>query len=94
MINYINYKIFEKISISKSIEKMEKNDLKILFVIDKKNKLLGSVTDGDIRRALIKKTDLSEAVESFMFKAPLTASIDDSSSDILFAMKKNGIKMN
>lgn len=80
MINYINYKIFEKISISKSIEKMEKNDLKILFVIDKKNKLLGSVTDGDIRRALIKKKSLNSTVYSICNKKP-------------FYFTKNKIKM-
>ena len=70
MINYLNYKIFEKTSISKSIEKMEKNELKILFVINKKNKLLGSVTDGDIRRALIKKKSLNSKIYSICNKKP------------------------
>ena len=70
MINYLNYKIFEKTSISKSIEKVEKNELKILFVINKKNKLLGSVTDGDIRRALIKKKSLNSKVYSICNKKP------------------------
>jgi dTDP-glucose pyrophosphorylase len=39
-----------------------------LFVTDKDQKLIGTLTDGDIRRGLIKMLSLSDAVEHFMFK--------------------------
>jgi dTDP-glucose pyrophosphorylase len=39
-----------------------------LFVVDSDNKLKGTLTDGDIRRGLLKKLSLNDRVESFMFK--------------------------
>jgi dTDP-glucose pyrophosphorylase len=39
-----------------------------LFVHDEDMKLVGTVTDGDIRRGLIKNLDLSDSVERFMHK--------------------------
>lgn len=35
----------------------------VLFVVDSKNKVIGSLTDGDIRRALIKGISVTETVE-------------------------------
>ena len=37
------------------LKKIDKNLKGLIFVIDEKNKLLGSISDGDIRRGLIKK---------------------------------------
>lgn len=39
------------------LKKIDKNALGIVFVIDKRLKLLGSISDGDIRRILIKNKD-------------------------------------
>ncbi|QQR81179.1 MAG: NTP transferase domain-containing protein [Deltaproteobacteria bacterium] len=43
---------------------------KVLFVVDTHQKLLGSLTDGDIRRAIIQGTDFSEPVEKIMWPKP------------------------
>lgn len=40
----------------------------VLFILDKNEKLVGSLTDGDIRRGLIKNANLEDDVESLMFK--------------------------
>ena len=37
------------------LKKINRNLKGLVFVIDEKNKLLGSISDGDIRRGLIKK---------------------------------------
>ena len=37
------------------LKKIDKNLKGLIFVIDEKNKLLGSISDGDIRRGFIKK---------------------------------------
>lgn len=42
----------------------------ILFVVDSKNKLVGSLTDGDIRRALIKGVEIESSVEEVIQKEP------------------------
>lgn len=55
------------------VEAMQKIDLNakgILFVIDEKEKLIGVITDGDIRRWLIKTGNLQEVVQKIMNKNP------------------------
>ncbi len=37
-----------------------------LFVVDEGNKILGTVTDGDIRRGLLKNLEISDSVTTFM----------------------------
>ena len=57
-------------SISEAITKITKSKIKILFVVDKTNKLLGSISSGDLRRSIRKKIDLNQSVEKIMFKKP------------------------
>ena len=45
-------------------------DEKILFVIDSKAKLFGSISDGDIRRALINKKSIDLKVEDVCQRKP------------------------
>ncbi len=40
----------------------------ILFVVDKKNKLLGSLTDGDVRRGLMNGFSLDDSIDLFFQK--------------------------
>lgn len=57
----------------KIVEAMEKIDLNargILFVINEKKELMGVVTDGDIRRWLIKTANLEAEVSQLMNKNP------------------------
>jgi len=42
----------------------------ILFIINNKSELLGSLTDGDIRRGLLNGLSLTDKVESFMERKP------------------------
>jgi dTDP-glucose pyrophosphorylase len=42
------------------------SDTLTLFVIDKKDKMIGTLTDGDIRRGLLKNVSLSDSVENVM----------------------------
>ncbi|MEQ9363541.1 MAG: sugar phosphate nucleotidyltransferase [Leptospirales bacterium] len=44
--------------------------MKILLVVDDQNRLLGTVTDGDIRRGILKEVALSRKIEEIMFKEP------------------------
>lgn len=84
--------ISPKTSLLEAIEVIDKAQTQVALVVNSKNQLLGSLTDGDIRRALINQTELSEKVEVFMFKNPITVKANQSNSDILFLMKKNEIK--
>jgi hypothetical protein len=62
--------IYKDQSISKAIIKIRKSKTKVLFVVNKKNKLLGSISSGDLRRSIRKKADLNQLVTKIMFKKP------------------------
>ena len=91
MKNFNNILISPETTLLEAIQVIDKANTQAALVVNSKKQLLGTLTDGDIRRALIKKTQLSEAVEPYMSKTPVTASIDESSADILFSMKTNNI---
>ena len=53
-----------------AIKKINASKIKILFVIDKKKKLIGSISSGDIRRSIRKKIDPKNQVDIIMCKKP------------------------
>ena len=73
-----NILISPETTLLEAIQVIDKAQTQVTLIVNSKKQLLGSLTDGDIRRALIKKTKLSETVESYMFKTPVTANIDES----------------
>lgn len=54
--------------IKNTLLKLENSGLGILFVTNNGNKLVGVVTDGDIRRALINGANLDSPIEDIMNK--------------------------
>ncbi|MFH0772172.1 MAG: nucleotidyltransferase family protein [Candidatus Omnitrophota bacterium] len=44
--------------------------IRVLFVVDDEDKLIGSVTDGDIRRAILNGVSFERPVSEIMFKSP------------------------
>lgn len=72
-----NIVLNKKDTILKALELLDLYALRIVLVVDENNHLLGSVTDGDIRRGLLKGQDLHAPVESIMHTAPY--SIDEGS---------------
>ena len=56
-------------TINKAIQILDKfYDLKIVLVVDQDLKLIGTITDGDVRRGLLKGYGTNEEVEKIMFK--------------------------
>lgn len=58
-------------TIREALKKLDELAGKTLFIIDDKNKMVGTITDGDIRRGLLKNNQLESTVEtvmSFSFK--------------------------
>jgi len=65
--------------------------VKIALVVDSDNKLLGTLSDGDIRRALLRKESLNETINGVYFKNPTTANKGSSKEDLLRSCLINGI---
>lgn len=83
MKNIENLKLNINSSIKEALEIIDKAAMQIALVVDEENKLLGTLTDGDIRRGLLKGLDLNSSIESIIFKTPTIAKISDTKEDIL-----------
>ena len=53
-------KVYENDSLAEAIKEINKKNMGFTLVEDKKGKLLGIITDGDIRRLLTKTSDISD----------------------------------
>ncbi len=65
----------------------------ILFVIDKEGKLIGSLTDGDVRRGLIKGLRTDDIVKLFIQKEPKFIRKDNYSIEEIIALREKKIKI-
>ncbi|RXJ68986.1 alcohol dehydrogenase [Halarcobacter ebronensis] len=70
-------------TIKKALQIIDSGAMQIALVIDKENKLLGTLTDGDIRRGLLKGYTLDSSIKDIIFKNPTVATISDTKEDIL-----------
>ena len=59
--------------IRKVIETIERGEHQIALVVGANSKFLGTVTDGDIRRGILRGVRLEEAVQKVMHTAAVTA---------------------
>lgn len=63
-------------SIKEAIQRLNETGLKILFIIDADKRLLGTLTDGDIRRGIITGVLLTAPVESVMRRKFISLSMN------------------
>ncbi|GBE04754.1 glucose-1-phosphate cytidylyltransferase [bacterium BMS3Abin10] len=63
-------------SLKAAMQKLSETAEKILFVINEDEKLLGTVTDGDIRRGLLNGLNFVESVEKVMYRKFISLSFD------------------
>ncbi|MBU0571717.1 MAG: nucleotidyltransferase family protein [Candidatus Omnitrophica bacterium] len=74
--------------IIKAIEEIDAGKAKILIVVDKEKKLKGTITDGDIRRGILKGVSFDDKIERIINPSPRTASAGDKLEDIMALMKE------
>lgn len=75
--------INEDKGLKEGLNQLDKIGLGVLFVVDKKYKLCGIVTDGDIRRYLIDKSNLDIEIKNVMNTNYTALSINSNNSKIL-----------
>lgn len=71
------------ISIIDALKRLDETADKVLFVVDKENKLFGALTDGDIRRYLLCGKSLDDSIEDVYNKNPKSILEKDYSKDNL-----------
>jgi dTDP-glucose pyrophosphorylase len=65
---------------------------KVAVVVDKQDRLLGMITDGDVRRAILSGVSLDASVEEVMSVRPRAASVNDSPEFLAAVMRNLGIR--
>jgi dTDP-glucose pyrophosphorylase/predicted transcriptional regulator len=80
-----------QMSIREVIQILDTSGMQIILVVDQNNRLLGTVTDGDIRRGILKGLSLVEPVQDIMNPNPNVARADEGRESILAVMKRKGL---
>lgn len=70
------------------IESLDKNQFRIVLIVDAQNRLMGTVTDGDIRRALLRDESMSSPSSVAMEKNPTTIGKEASAQYVLQLIRK------
>lgn len=78
--------------IIKALETIDRGAVQIALIVDRNNRLLGTVTDGDIRRGILGGIKLEQEVSLVMNTHPNTASLEDSREAILNKMKISSLR--
>ena len=84
--------ISPNVTILKAIELIDTSALQIAMVINKSGKLLGTVTDGDIRRAILRGISLDQPVKEIMFHEPTVAGNQENRDSIIATMKSKHLR--
>ena len=80
--------IDENFTLEQALKRLDRVDLKCLVVVSKTKKLVGTLTDGDLRRAILRKNGPSKKVKYFIHRNPIKMRI----SEIHKNSQKNKIK--
>jgi dTDP-glucose pyrophosphorylase len=69
--NWQHAVLTEDATIQQAIQNLDQVALQIVLVVDPQNKLIGTLSDGDIRRGLLKGLTLQSPIDSVIFRNPL-----------------------
>ncbi|MBQ9274255.1 MAG: nucleotidyltransferase family protein [Succinivibrio sp.] len=75
-------------TLRETLDHINRGAIRMALITDADNKLLGIITDGDVRRVLIDGKPLTTAVGTIMNSAPLTGSRDTPRSDLIRLMRQ------
>ena len=95
MCDFSKYVVKDNITIREALVALNRlsDDLLVLFVVNQKNRLVGTLTDGDIRRKLIEGADLSDSISLVMYTNFRFMYENDVSVENLKKIKATGITL-
>lgn len=83
MEKYKEILLHKEATIKKALEVIDKGAMRIAIVLDDNEKVVGTLSDGDIRRGLLNGLTLDSSIENLYFKEPTLANINDSKELII-----------
>ena len=95
MSDFERYILPETATIKDALVALDKNsdDVLTLFIVDKVGKMLGTLTDGDVRRGLIQGIDLSDNVKAILHTSFRFINEDRKDVKLIKEYKERGIKL-
>lgn len=78
-------------TIQQAIYSLEKSSMQIVLAISPDNKLVGTLTDGDIRRAFLRGLNLNSSIDEVVHRSPLVVPSELGKDLVLRLMKVNKI---
>jgi dTDP-glucose pyrophosphorylase len=79
-------------SLRDGISAMTESGIQIILVVDDLQKLLGTITDGDVRRALLSNKSMESSVLEFMHLEPIVVLDSTSRETVIQLMKSNKVQ--
>lgn len=78
-----NIKLTQTSTIRKALKIIDSGAMQIAIVVDENDHLIGTLTDGDIRRGLLNNLSLDDCIESIVFRTPTIATLGETKEEIL-----------
>lgn len=78
-------------TLREALQVIDRTGCQMALVVDGSRHLLGTLSDGDIRRGLLKGTSLAEPVSAAMHRNPTCARLGEDRADILALMRRRGL---
>jgi dTDP-glucose pyrophosphorylase len=84
--------------VQKALESIEEGAVGAALVVDEKDRLVGIVTDGDLRRAILRGVKMSDGVERLLegrtseYEEPTAAPVGTAGAELLLIMKDKGLR--
>ena len=86
-------------TIQEAMACIDRNARGIALVVDEEQRLLGTITDGDIRRAILDRLDIDVSVSELLerksgtpYPKPITAPLGTARAELLQLMTKNAVR--
>ena len=89
--SYTKNIVNQSLKIIDVIEILDIIEIKLALIVDDNNKLVGTITDGDVRRALLKKINTDDECRTIMNISPIYANESDDHTHVYNLLKKNRI---
>lgn len=96
MLNYQDYVLLEDQDARTALrvlDKLSNTTSRTLFIINKEKKMVGSLTDGDIRRGLLNGLEISHAIMEFMNRSFKFIYENKDNVELIKSYRKDGLEL-
>jgi UDP-N-acetylglucosamine 2-epimerase (non-hydrolysing) len=83
--------VFDGATLRDAMAAIDRGRNQIALIVDEGNLLIGTISDGDVRRALLEGSDLDDSALPHASTVPVVAAPTESPADVLALMQRTGV---